>query len=88
MGLQARVQSRIQADPVVALHLGIAPEGRIPRCHRLAGRLRRVRHQGPGRGGPPVGRPEVQTPDELRQAEQSPEVFKPERVCGFLCVAT
>lgn len=59
MGLQARVQPWIQADPVVALHPGTAQERRIPRCHRLAGRLWRVCHQGPRRSGPAMGRSEV-----------------------------
>ena len=74
VGLQARVQPGLQADPAVALHPGAAAEGGVPRRHRLAGGLRRVRHQGPRRGGPAVGDPEMQTSHELRQAEQGTEV--------------
>lgn len=59
MGLQARVEPGLQTDPAVALHPGAAEEGGVPRRHRLAGRLRRVCHQGPGRGGPLVGSQEV-----------------------------
>lgn len=65
MGLQARVEPGLQTDPAVALHPGAAEEGGVPRRHRLAGRLRRVCHQGPRRGGPAVGGQEVQTADEL-----------------------
>ncbi|PKK16406.1 ETS translocation variant 3-like protein, partial [Columba livia] len=69
LGVQARVQPRLAADPAVALHPGAAAAGALPRGHRLAGRLRRVRHQGPGRGGAAVGRAQVQAAHELRQAQ-------------------
>lgn len=65
MGLQAGVEPRLQADPAVAFHPGAAEETGVQRRDRLAGRLRRVRHQGPGRGGPLMGGQEVQTTDEL-----------------------
>lgn len=65
LGLQAGVESWFQTDPALALHPGAAAEGGVPRCHRLAGGLRRIRHQRPGRGGTTVGRPQVQAPDEL-----------------------
>lgn len=74
MGLQARIKPRLQADPAVALHPGAPEEGRVPRRHRLAGRLWRVCHQGPRRGGSPMGGQEVQTTDELRQAQPSTKV--------------
>jgi len=74
LGLQARVEPGLPADPAVALHPGAAEERGVPRRHRLAGRLRRVRHQGPGRGGPALGGPQVQTADELRQAQPSSQV--------------
>lgn len=74
MGLQARVEPGLQTDPAVALHPGAAEEGGVPRRHRLAGRLRRVCHQGPRRGGPTVGGQEVQTADELRQTQPSAKV--------------
>lgn len=77
MGLQARVQPRFQADPALAFHSGAPEERGIPRCHRVAGGLRRICHQRPRRGGPSVGGQEVQTPDELRQAQPSSKV-KPE----------
>lgn len=75
LGLQSRVVPGLPADPAVALHPGAAAEGGVPPCHRLAaGRVRGIRHQGSGRGGPPLGPQEVQTTDELRQAEQGPQV--------------
>lgn len=43
----------------------------------MAGRVRRVLHQGPGRGGQAVGDEEVQAAHELRQAESRAQV----RVC-------
>uniref|UniRef100_A0ABI7Y3P9 ETS translocation variant 3 n=1 Tax=Felis catus TaxID=9685 RepID=A0ABI7Y3P9_FELCA len=76
LGLQSRVVPGLPADPAVALHPGTAAEGRVPPRHRLAaGGVRRVCHQGPGRGGPPLGPQEVQTTDELRQAEPGPQVL-------------
>ena len=90
LGLQARVEPRVPADPAVALHPRAAAEGGVPWGHRLAGRLRGVRHQGPRRGGPPLGDPEMQTSHELRQAEQGSEVrvhyLALNYVCVFVCV--
>ena len=40
----------------------------------MAGRVRRVLHQGPGRGGQAVGDEEVQAAHELRQAESRAQV--------------
>lgn len=60
----------------MALYSGAAAEGRVSGGDRLAGRLRRVCHQGPRRGGPAVGDKEMQTSHELRQAEQGPEVLQ------------
>lgn len=57
MGVQAGVQPGLQTDPALAFHPGASEEGGVPRCHRLAGGLWRVRHQGPGRGGPTMGGP-------------------------------
>lgn len=74
MGVQARVQPRLQADPAVALHPGAAAEGGVPRCHRLAGRLRRVCDQRPRRSGQTVGGAQVQASDELRQTQPSSQV--------------
>lgn len=74
LGLQARVEPWVQTDPAVALHPGAAAKRGVPRCHRLAGRLRRVRHQRPGRGGTTVGGTQVQASDELRQAQPSTQV--------------
>lgn len=85
MGLQARVQPRLPADPALAFHPGAPEERGVPRCHRVAGGLRRICHQGPRRGGPSVGGQEVQTPDELRQAQPSSKV-KPE-VPGLVAYA-
>lgn len=48
MGLQAGVKPRLQTDSTLAFYPGAAEEGRISRSHCLAGRLRRVCHQGPG----------------------------------------
>ncbi|KAI1229630.1 hypothetical protein IHE44_0011013, partial [Lamprotornis superbus] len=75
VGLQGGVEPRLAADPAVALHPGAAAAGAVPRGHRLAGRLRRVRHQGPRRGGPAVGGAQVQAPHELRQAQPRPQVL-------------
>lgn len=86
LGLQARVQPRFSTDPALALHPGAAEERGVPRRHRLAGRLRRVRHQGPGRGGPSVGGQEVQTTDELRQAQPGSKVRR-KRMLGFTVVS-
>lgn len=74
MGLQARVQPRVPADPALAFHPGAAEERRVPRCHCVAGGLRRICHQGPRWGGPSVGCQKVQTPDELRQAQPRSKV--------------
>lgn len=65
LGLQARVEPRVQADPAVALHPGAAAEGGVPGGDSLAGRLRGVRHQGSGRGGSAVGDKEMQASHEL-----------------------
>jgi len=77
VGLQDRVEPRVAADPALAFHPGAAAEGGVPPCHRLAaGRVRGVRHQGPRRSGPAVGQEEMQTPDELRQAEPGAQVSR------------
>lgn len=65
LGLQARIEPRIQTDPAVALHFGAAAEGGVSGCDRLAGGLWRVCHQGSRRGGSTVGDKEMQTSHEL-----------------------
>lgn len=74
MGVQTWVEPGLQTDPAVALYPGAAQEGGVPRCHRVAGGLRRVRHKGPGRGGQTVGGAQVQASDELWQTQSSSQV--------------
>lgn len=85
MGVQARVEPGLQTDPAVALYPGAAQERRVPRCHRMAGGLRRVCHQRPRRGGQTVGGAQVQASDELRQTQSSSQVnlFHPNHVISL-----
>lgn len=68
----------------MALHPGAAAEGGVPPCHHLAaGRVREFVIKDPDEVAPPLGPQEVQTTDELRQAEPGFEVGK--RIPKLLC---
>jgi hypothetical protein len=64
----------LRTDPALAVLAGAA----LGRCqlqhHRLGGHQRRVQADRPRRGGPEVGRAEVEAEHELRQTEQSSSV--------------
>jgi hypothetical protein len=66
--------TRGRPGPALAVPPG-APRRFVQRyVHRVGGRQRGVQAHGPGRGGAPMGREEVQAQHELRQAVARPQV--------------
>jgi len=59
----------------VAVLAGAADGQIVPELHLVDGRRLGVQADRPGRGGPPVGRAQEQTKNELREAEPWPALL-------------
>merc|ERR1719319_1608699 len=64
----------LRPHPALAVPAGAAHRRRLPAGHRVDRRRLGVQAERPRRGGQAVGRQEEQAQDELREAEQGPEV--------------
>ena len=65
----------IGSDPAVAVPARAADGQELPELHLVDGRRLGVQAVGPGRGGAPVGHPQEQAQDELREAEPRPALL-------------